>query len=458
MRWGEVRARQLAREHPSDRTTHLASYAFQGDAEVTAALEALGYVAVRWDAEMLRPDMDDIPAVVLADGYHLRAPEEAELPAVHQMMVEGFAEHWGEYEAEDQRIEDWLEDPRFRRDLVVVAWAGDRPASVVYNILETAPDGTRRGLLDAVATHPDHRRRGLARAAIARSLRAPARRGSRRRPTSASTRTTTTGRWPCTSPAASAWPRPAPRYRKPMPGTGGPTMTTLDTRPPAAGAPVQVADAPPIPGLSFRHATPADWAAIADLVNRARRADGLDEVRSGEDLAAEYADSESFKLARDMLLAEIDGALAGYAMGYRLIRDGALVAETQGDVAPEVRRRRIGSALYLATRARLAAECADDPRPGPRELRVVRPRGRDGRPGAPRGARVRPDPLRLRDAPLPDRGPAGSPAARRASRCGPSPRTSTARSSTPTTRRSRTTGAIARPRRPTSRHASTART
>ena len=45
------------------------------------------------------------------------------------------------------------------------------------------------------------------------------------------------------------------------------------------------------------------------------------------------------------------------------------MAESFGAVAPEVRRRRIGSALYLATRARLAAECADDPRPGPRELR-----------------------------------------------------------------------------------------
>ena len=84
-------------------------------------------------------------------------------------------------------------------------------------------------------------------------------------------------------------------------------MTTLDATPPAAGTPVQVAAAPPIPGLTFRNATPADWTAIADLVNRARRADGLDEVRSGEDLAAEYADSEIFKLERDMLLAEIDG-------------------------------------------------------------------------------------------------------------------------------------------------------
>jgi mycothiol synthase len=147
-------------------------------------------------------------------------------------------------------------------------------------------------------------------------------------------------------------------------------MTTLDPTLAVAGAPVLAADAPPIPGLSFRHAVPADWDAIADVLNRARRADGVDEVRSGEDLAAEYADSETFQLARDMLLAAIDGSLAGYAMGYRVIRDGALVAESMGAVAPEVRRRRIGSALYRATRARLVAECADDPRPGPRELRA----------------------------------------------------------------------------------------
>ncbi len=160
----------MAREHPSDRVAHFANYAFHGDRELVDALESLGYTAVRWDAEMLRPDMDDLPAAVLGEGYELRLPDEAELPAVHQMLVEGFAEHWGEYEADDHRIEEWIEDPRFRRDLVVVAWAGERPAAVVCNILETRPDGTLRGLLDGVATHPDHRRRGLARAAIARSL------------------------------------------------------------------------------------------------------------------------------------------------------------------------------------------------------------------------------------------------------------------------------------------------
>jgi ribosomal protein S18 acetylase RimI-like enzyme len=56
-------------------------------------------------------------------------------------------------------------------------------------------------------------------------------------------------------------------------------------------------------------------------------------------------------------------------MGYRVVREGALVAETSGGVHPEFRRRRIGSSLYLATRERLVLECAADPRPGPRELR-----------------------------------------------------------------------------------------
>jgi mycothiol synthase len=94
-----------------------------------------------------------------------------EMPAVFAMTIAAFREHWGEYEAGDRHLDEWLDDPRFRRDLVVVAWAGDQPAACVANVLTTAPDGSIRGLLDGVSTHPAHRRRGLARAAIAESLR-----------------------------------------------------------------------------------------------------------------------------------------------------------------------------------------------------------------------------------------------------------------------------------------------
>jgi mycothiol synthase len=133
---------------------------------------------------------------------------------------------------------------------------------------------------------------------------------------------------------------------------------------------VEPVDAPAIPGLAFRSATPADWDALADALNRARVADGADERRTGESLAAEWLPLDAFQLDRDLLIAEIAGDLAGFAAGYRVVRDGALVGETWGVVVPEHRRRGIGTALVRTTRARLAAEAAADPRPGERELRV----------------------------------------------------------------------------------------
>jgi len=51
---------------------------------------------------------------------------------------------------------------------------------------------------------------------------------------------------------------------------------------------IAVADGPAADGLAFRHATGADWDALAAVMNAARRADGVDEVRTGEDLRAEY--------------------------------------------------------------------------------------------------------------------------------------------------------------------------
>jgi ribosomal protein S18 acetylase RimI-like enzyme len=169
--WGERRVREMASSLPSDRTCWYGNWLYEGDTELEGALRERGYSVVRWGAEMLRPDLEAIADVPLAAGYTLRSPEEAELPAVFDMMTAGFREHWGEYVESDQRLDEWVDDPRFRRDLVVVVWLGKAPASCVSNLLSDAPDGSVRGLLESVATHPDHRRRGLAKAAITESLR-----------------------------------------------------------------------------------------------------------------------------------------------------------------------------------------------------------------------------------------------------------------------------------------------
>jgi mycothiol synthase len=169
--WGEERLRVTAETRPRDRRAWYAAFAYDGDRETVGALLGRGYAAVRWDAEMLRPDLLDLPPVVVPDGYAFRVPEDDELPAVFELMVAAFDEHWGEYDAGDQRFDDWAGDPRFRRDLIVVAWHGDTPAVCLSNFLEPAPDGTIRGYLESLATHPDHRRRGLGRAAMAEGLR-----------------------------------------------------------------------------------------------------------------------------------------------------------------------------------------------------------------------------------------------------------------------------------------------
>jgi len=169
--WGEARCRAVAAGLPQDRRSWLGNEVFGGDTELEAALVRRGYETVRWGAEMLRPDLEAIAAMPIAEGYTVRAPEADELPAVFDMTVLAFRDHWGEYIAADQTFEGWVEDPRFRRDLVVCAWHGDEPVAVVMNVLVEAPDGSVRGLLDGVATHPGHRRRGLGKAIVTESLR-----------------------------------------------------------------------------------------------------------------------------------------------------------------------------------------------------------------------------------------------------------------------------------------------
>ncbi|MEW6223499.1 MAG: GNAT family N-acetyltransferase [Chloroflexota bacterium] len=140
--------------------------------------------------------------------------------------------------------------------------------------------------------------------------------------------------------------------------------------------------APPsvsIPGLVLRPATRDDWDAIAAAMNRAHVADGVEEIQTGTELAAQLEPLESFRVERDMLLAEVDGGVVGFSCGMRVLRDGALVGEAWGSVVPESRRRGIGTALWRATRDRLAAEMAADPRPGVRELRSY---ALDNEPGA----------------------------------------------------------------------------
>jgi ribosomal protein S18 acetylase RimI-like enzyme len=179
--WSEERLRQLHAEHPTDRRAWFGMFCFDGDEEYEERLQAHGYAAVRWDAEMLRDTLDDLPGVpALPDGYEIRPVPVDRLPDVAAMLVAAFREHWGEHEEQEDVVEEWVSHPGFDVDLVSVAWHGDAPAASVSSRIQPHADGGTIAYVDAVATHPDHRRLGLARACLADNLHRLAARGQTR--------------------------------------------------------------------------------------------------------------------------------------------------------------------------------------------------------------------------------------------------------------------------------------
>jgi ribosomal protein S18 acetylase RimI-like enzyme len=169
--WCEARLLQVAGGHTDGRHGWFGTFVFDGDVETRAVLEAAGYELARLGADMLRPDLQHLPPVAAPDRYTLRTPAEDELPAVHAMLVDAFREHWGEPEdTAEAGFAEWVEDPRFDRDLVAVLWDRDRPASASAGVLERQDDGAVRGYVSVVGTHPDHRRLGLARTTLTEVL------------------------------------------------------------------------------------------------------------------------------------------------------------------------------------------------------------------------------------------------------------------------------------------------
>ncbi len=173
LREAEAHARRRAVEVRSDRPHVFGTWQPNTSAGAMALMDREAYRPVRYFFDMVRPTLDAIVESPLPEGLELRPVTADQLRRLWEADVEAFRDHWGGFDASEERFVEWRNDPKFDPSLFVVAWDGDEIAGGVVNEISVAENeafGRKRGWLASVFVRRPWRRRGLARAVVARSL------------------------------------------------------------------------------------------------------------------------------------------------------------------------------------------------------------------------------------------------------------------------------------------------
>lgn len=140
-----------------------------GGTDVRPLLEGRGYRRARSWLTMVHPLREAPPRLPEHDGVRVIAPSDDERDATRLAHLAAFADHWGSAPISAERWSSWWSSHTSRRDLSTVA-LDEEGAVIAYVIASEDRPGVLHIAL--VGTRPEARGRGLARAVIARTLRA----------------------------------------------------------------------------------------------------------------------------------------------------------------------------------------------------------------------------------------------------------------------------------------------
>jgi mycothiol synthase len=144
----------------------------------TARAELLaksGYAPARYFFEMVRPDLEHLPAFELPAGFEVRAVQPGHLRPIFDAHMAALKGLWGIAVPQAGAFENWCAASSFQPHLWQVAW--DRQTGQVAGQVKPWIDATqnealgrRRGYTEFISVGVPWRRRGLARALVVRAL------------------------------------------------------------------------------------------------------------------------------------------------------------------------------------------------------------------------------------------------------------------------------------------------
>ena len=118
---------------------------------------------------------------------------------------------------------------------------------------------------------------------------------------------------------------------------------------------ITIDNAPAVKGLSFRHfAGESDYPKMVKVIEASADADKIERADTVEDVAHTYSHLTNCDPYQDMIFAEVNGEVIGYARGWWQDEpNGPLIYGLIGFLAPAWRRKGIGSRMLQWVEDRL---------------------------------------------------------------------------------------------------------
>lgn len=169
------RARKIAAGHSGVSPKVIHANLGEAEQDLRDLVEGLGFHSERTFYRMVRRDLENIPDLPLPAGLEIRPARPEHYRAIYDAMKEAFEDHWGARPGSDEGYQLWVNDPDADPDLWQVAWDGEQVAGMVLSFIDEDENrryDRARGYTEDICVRRPWRRKGLARALIARSLRA----------------------------------------------------------------------------------------------------------------------------------------------------------------------------------------------------------------------------------------------------------------------------------------------